>query len=241
MKNPRQHSLAVILPAFNEALCIEAELQKWLLIIDSIGHESFVLVVDDGSEDGTGQICKNLSAQKPRLKYFYQKNGGHGLALVTGYQKACEEPVDFVFQVDSDGQTRAEDFWALWEHRNEHDLVIGLRQPRLDGWRRGLLSRLLKLSIQQIASVNLPDANTPFRLYKKEPLKTWLRRLPKNSYITNVLLTIIAQKEGTAIKWVRIPFFPRKDGHSAISLRSLPRIAGRAFLDLRNYNRTSHT
>ena len=97
-----------------------------------------------------------------------KENTGHGPTCIFAYKYAIAENADWVFQTDSDGQTKSSDFWNFWEKRNIYDFIIGYRAKRGDGLARRFISQTLKLVIFIIFNVIVKDANTPFRLMKVE-------------------------------------------------------------------------
>ena len=78
--------LVVVMPVYNEAGCIERVLGEWLAALENI--DASLLIVNDGSTDGTERILENLNDREPRLRVINQPNGGHGAAILRGYRRA---------------------------------------------------------------------------------------------------------------------------------------------------------
>jgi cellulose synthase/poly-beta-1,6-N-acetylglucosamine synthase-like glycosyltransferase len=112
MKDNLNTHLIVVIPAYNEVECIASVLQNWLRFLEhSLSNTTFnLLVINDGSTDGTGDLLDALAKRESRLKVIHQMNGGHGNAVLNGYRMALMHHPDFVFQVDSDDQFLPEDF-----------------------------------------------------------------------------------------------------------------------------------
>src|SRR5262245_17430036 len=104
--------LTVVMPAYNEEGAITtavAEVREWIL--DRVPG-SDLLVVDDGSRDGTGAILDRLAAEDPRVGVVHRPNGGHGPALRTGIEAASG---DALFLIDSDRQIPLTGFAKFWD------------------------------------------------------------------------------------------------------------------------------
>lgn len=77
------------------------------------------------------------------MEVLTKENEGHGATLLFGYRYAMEHGADYIFQTDSDGQTRPEEFPAFWKSRAAYDMIIGYRNKRQDGWMRILVTKVL--------------------------------------------------------------------------------------------------
>ena len=125
----------MVIPAYNEAENIYTVVDEWYRILEKedIGEGSRLLVIDDGSKDETFQILNGMKEGRPKLLAVTKPNSGHGATLLYGYRYALKEGADYIFQTDSDGQTRPEEFRGFWKLRANYDMVIG--DPRLL-WRK---------------------------------------------------------------------------------------------------------
>lgn len=103
----------VVMPVYNEAACIREVCAEWLAALRARGN-SALLLVDDGSTDGTGETLDRLANEHPALTVIRQPDVGHGQAVLRGNRAALETGCEWVFQVDSDGQLDAGDFSRLW-------------------------------------------------------------------------------------------------------------------------------
>ena len=128
--------LYIVIPAYNEEANIETVVRQWHAVAQSTGPDSRLVVVNDGSRDGTADRLEALAAELPALIPLTKPNGGHGPACLYGYHYALEAGADYVFQTDSDGQTLPEEFGEFWRQRAGYDLVIGHRAHRQDGFSR---------------------------------------------------------------------------------------------------------
>jgi len=229
--------LYIIIPAYNEQENIKNVINDWYPIVEEIGNESRLVIIDDGSKDATYQImqeaAKGLAAFEPVTK----PNGGHGATVLYGYKYAIEAGADYIFQTDSDGQTLPDEFWQFWEMREDYDMVIGQRKGRQDGLARVFVTKVLKLVLRLCFHVNIPDANTPFRLMKASRLKEQIGLIPDNYNLSNVLISVIYAKKRLAVKYLPITFRPRQGGTNSINMKKIIRIGRKAFKDFRHINR----
>lgn len=226
-------SLVIVIPAYNEEETIERVLNDWYRIIEEHSGDgrSRLLVVNDGSKDGTEKILEAFRKEHPLFMYVTQENAGHGAAIWNGYRIALEAGADYVFQTDSDGQTRTEDFPAFWGRRKKADVVTGVRVKRGDGMSRVLVSRVLALLLRLIFRVSVPDANCPYRLMSRRALTGALKQVPENYHLTNVLLSVFFKKQRRRVAAVPIWFGKRQGGKNSINIRKIVKIGMRSVLE----------
>ena len=213
--------LYVIFPAYNEQANLRTVLEGWYPAAERTGLDSRLVVVNDGSTDGTAALLARLQERMPQLEVLTQANGGHSAALRRGYRYALERGADYVFQTDSDGQTCPEEFWPLWEARASYDYQIGWRRRRADGLGRGLVTRVLRLSILVCCRRWVPDANAPFRLMRGEALGRCLERISPRCPLTNVWLSILLVSGGGRGRFCPITFRSRQGGVNSLNFRRI--------------------
>jgi glycosyltransferase involved in cell wall biosynthesis len=103
--------LSVIMPVYNEEGAIVAAVDEVKQFVLAFVPESELVVVDDGSRDGTGPLLDAAASGDPRIRVIHQPNGGHGAALLAGLKAAQGE---YVFLIDSDRQIPLDNFNAAW-------------------------------------------------------------------------------------------------------------------------------
>lgn len=223
-------TLYIIIPAYNEMDNIYKVVEEWYPIVEAHGSNgtSRLVIIDDGSKDDTLLILRSLAKDRPLLKVVEKLNEGHGATVLYGYRMALNEGADYVFQTDSDGQTRPAEFEQFWKLRSENDMVIGWRKGREDGWSRVIVTKVLKLVIRLCFGVSLADANTPFRLIKVPTLREYIGLIPENYHLSNVLLAVIFSKKNCAVTYLPITFRPRQGGINSINIRRIIGIGWRA-------------
>lgn len=138
------------MPAYNEEANIRTVVEQWHPVVEQIGEDSRVVIVDDGSKDATYRVLEELRATYPQLIGLTKKNSGHGSTCLYAYRYAIEQGADYVFQTDSDGQTDPAEFTSFWEQRADYDFLIGARKERQDGFSRVVVTKVLKLVVMFI-------------------------------------------------------------------------------------------
>lgn len=219
------------MPAYNEEANITAVIEEWYPVVEKVGGDSRLMIVNDGSKDKTYQIMRDLREKYPRLLTINKKNEGHGPTVLRAYKKAIDAGADFIFQTDSDGQTRPEEFWPFWEQRENCGLLIGYRKGRQDGVSRVFVTRVLRLVLLLVFHVWVKDANTPFRLMRGEELETVLKKIPDSFFLPNVLMTVIYHKNKLGVTYIPITFRPRQGGVNSLNLKRIFRIGRQAVGD----------
>ena len=230
MTNPL---LSIVLPAYNEEENIRntARTLEEILVQAHIPYE--LIFVSDGSKDDTYDKLLALQEKYPCLEPVTKQNEGHGATCLYGYQYALDAGADYIFQTDSDGQTRPEEFADFWELREQYDMVIGHRNKRQDGFSRVFVTKVLKLVTFLIFGVRVTDANTPFRLMKRDFLAECLTRIPEKFNLPNVLISVYGVKKKKAVRFIPITFKPRQGGVNSINLKKIFKIGKKAWHDFR--------
>ena len=229
--------LYIVIPAYNEEANIRQVVDEWYPIAVAAGEISRLVVVNDGSKDGTLSVLKEEQKLRPQLIVKDKENSGHGSTILAGYKFALSEGADYVFQTDSDGQTNPKEFEEFYRCRRHYDMVIGSRKSRQDGISRVFVTKILKLVVFLCFHVWVEDANTPFRLMKAETLKREIRYVPKDYFLTNVLLTVAFTKHNRSIRYIPITFRPRQGGVNSINMKRIFGIGKNALRDFIKLNR----
>jgi dolichol-phosphate mannosyltransferase len=211
--------IVIVMPVYNESACIEQVMLDWFRVFDKLA--GLLIVVDDGSRDGTGAILRRLAEKEPRLLVHHQQNGGHGAAVLAGYRMAIKLNPAYIFQTDSDNQIKPSEFWHLWERREQAPLVLGVRQDRNDEAHRIVVSRILESLNLLIFGKRIRDANTPFRLMRTTFLRNALGQFPRDVFAPNIFLSLVASKLFVAIPEVSVEHFQRSTGEKSLNLRKL--------------------
>ena len=232
-------TLYVVMPAYNESAALPAVLDEWRPVVERHPRNRLV-VVNDGSTDSTAKVLDRYAEACPQLVPITKPNGGHGTAVRAGYRYALSgisgHVPKFVFQTDSDGQTRASEFAAFWKRRHEHDAIIGHRWNRGDGLARTFVTRALRTIVRACTHVHLLDVNTPFRLMRTSALGAALATIPDTHKLVNAELSIALARLGKSVAFHPITFGKRETGENSINLRSITSIGLSSIADFRELN-----
>ena len=191
----KEKKISIILPAYNEVDAIGVVLDKLVPMATERGWE--VIVVDDGSNDGTGKAAGEHGAKV----LTHQHNRGYGASLSTAVRATNADVVVFM---DSDGQHNHNDIPHLLEHIDQHDVVIGARtkDSYVDPYRR-LGKKVLKCFSNYLAKEKIPDVNSGFRAFRRDVLLRYFHLMPEGfSFSTTSLIAML--KGGHQIKWIPI-------------------------------------
>ena len=237
MSNIGGDRLYIVIPAYNEEENIRQVVADWYPVVDNKSGDSRLVIVNDGSKDNTLKVLRDLQGEHPKLTVLDKENGGHGSTILFGYRYALEQGADYVFQTDSDGQTSSAEFDAFWDERNRYDMLIGYRNHREDGLSRIVVTKVLKQVIRLCFHVSVKDANTPYRLMNGAVLKEEIELVPKDFFLSNVLITVLFTKHLRRIKYIPITFRPRQGGVNSINLKKIFRVGKQSLKDFRELNK----
>ena len=215
--------LYIVIPAYNEEENLKTVISDWYQVVEAHagGGLSRLVVVDDGSRDQTGTILDEEAKARPMLVALHKKNGGHGQAVLAGYEYAISCGADYIFQTDSDGQTIPAEFEPFWRQRKRFDMVIGHRSARQDGVSRIFVTRVLRMILLAVFGKWIKDANTPFRLMRADVLGPALDYLEEGETLTNVCISAIFAKKGKKVLYRQITFRQRQGGSNSINLKKI--------------------
>ncbi len=227
--------LYIVIPAYNEEENIEQCVNDWYPVVESYdgGGVSRLVIVNDGSKDRTYEKLIKLAETRPLLMPLNKVNGGHGSAVLYGYQYAVDQGADWIFQTDSDCQTDPAEFQAFWDAREEQEAVIGYRPDRGDGKDRKFVEGVVCFLLKMIFGVKVKDANAPFRLMRRELVTKYIQKLPKDFDLPNIMLTTYFVYYGHRVLFLPISFKPRRKGKNSITPKKIIKIGWKAVGDFR--------
>ncbi|HAF62563.1 MAG TPA: polyprenol monophosphomannose synthase [Anaerolineaceae bacterium] len=201
--------------------------------------ELHVLVVDDNSPDGTGQLVEELKkTYSDRVSVLHREGKqGLGTAYIQGFKKAIAEGAQIVGQMDADFSHPIEKIPVLLEVLQEVDVAIGSRyipggslDENWSFWRKGL-SKFGNFYARTILGLSIKDVTGGFRLWRSVALSNLpLERVRSNGYVFQVEMAFLAQRLGLTFREVPIYFADRRWGTSKMSLRIQLEAAYRVWL-----------
>lgn len=210
----------VVMPTYNELLNLEHS------VSDLFAHNPLVslLIVDDGSPDGTGQLADSLAAGDNRISVIHRKEkAGLAGAYKAGFAWGIERGFEYLVEMDADGSHRAVDLPKLLVVAPANDLVIGSRWTKggkVENWprRRLMLSRWGNVYAQFMLASSTRDMTAGFRVYKASLLQRLeLDHLSARGYSFQVEMTRKSEQAGAKIQEVPITFIEREHGVSKMS------------------------
>jgi dolichol-phosphate mannosyltransferase len=216
--------IVVVTPTYNEKDNLP------ILAAGVLAHPGFrLLVVDDGSPDGTGAIAEELARTHPGRVEVMHRTGPRGLgrSYIDGLRRALESGADLIFQMDADLSHNPEYLPRIAEAASLYDVVIGSRYltgVSVVNWplHRIFLSAFANRYVRAVTRISVADCTSGFRCWRREALA----RLPLDGMVSNGYAFIVemlfeASRRGCRIGEVPIIFVERRLGQSKVSGRVL--------------------
>jgi len=211
--------VSVVFPAFNERESIEACILVAHCALKEMVKNFEIIIVNDGSTDGTGDICESLAKKLGNIKVIDKKvNEGYGFALRDGFRAARYELAVFL---DADRQFDIFNLKDLLRYADSYDVVVGYRKHREDPLQRKIFSFGYNMIIKLLFRLDVRDINCAFKLFKKDFLDKI--ELKSRQYFINTELLAKAKVMGKKVKEVPVAHFPRYEGVSKVGYSDIPR------------------
>ncbi|GEP98873.1 polyprenol monophosphomannose synthase [Chitinophaga cymbidii] len=213
----------VIIPTYNE----KDNIRQIIDAVFSLQQGFHILIVDDGSPDGTGNIVRELQAQHPGELFLEERSGklGLGTAYIHGFKWALQRQYAYITEMDADFSHNPKDLIRLHHAcaQDGADVAVGSRY--VNGgktenwpWDRALLSYGASIYVRLITWIPVKDATAGFVCYKREVLeKMDLDAIKFVGYAFQIEMKFTAWKLGFRIQEVPITFIDRKEGYSKMS------------------------
>jgi dolichol-phosphate mannosyltransferase len=218
---PAPDRALVIVPTYNE----RDNLERVTAGVLSNDRRTEILIVDDASPDGTGQIADELAAQSPRIHVLHRAGKeGLGTAYIAGFRWALERDYQYILEMDADFSHDPGFIPEFLHAIQDSDLVLGSRY--LDGranvinWpmSRLLLSYSANVYARRVTGLPVSDATSGFKCFRRKVLERIdLSAVHSNGYAFQIEMTFRAWKLGFRIREIPIVFSDRMEGHSKMS------------------------
>ena len=207
---PDAAGLSMVIPAYNEKEGIDRVLQKLKGTLDQLDIPSEIIVIDDGSTDGTSEVLSTIEHVRV---IRHQQNKGYGAAIKAGLEKAS---YGWIGIIDADGTYPDEKIPELVAAMEENDMVVGARVVKGVSipWIRRPAKWTLNLLANYLAQQKIPDLNSGLRIFKKEVAERFLNILP-NRFSFTTTITLATMCDNYKVVFVPIDYFQR-DGKSKI-------------------------
>ncbi len=201
MKQDMKPEVTFLFPVHNEADTINTVISEFY---NEVGSKilSKIIVVEDGSIDGTKGVLEKLGEKIPMTLMMDNQRRGYSKAIIHGLKNVDTK---YVFLTDSDGQHFAKDFWTLYEYKDKYDILSGRRVKRADALHRKIMSKIFQIMAKLLFQMSsLQDITAPYRLMRTDVARSVANecKFMKESFWTE--LTVRAHEKGYTIKEIPI-------------------------------------
>jgi len=213
----------VIIPTYNEKENIEKMLRK----VFSLDFSFHVLIVDDGSPDGTADIVKNLQKEFHDKLFIEERTGklGLGTAYIHGFNWALQRHYEYIFEMDADFSHRPEDLIRLREACIKNaDVAVGSRYikgGKVENWPLGriMMSYFASVYVRFVLWINIRDTTAGFKCYRRRVLQAIdFDKIKFMGYAFQIEMKYTASQLGFKVVEVPITFKDRTEGTSKMSM-----------------------
>lgn len=212
--------LTVILPAYNEEESLPDAINQCSELVEQMRELRIeVIIIDDGSSDGTAVLLKDAESTKVWLRSIrHPVNRGYGAALKTGFAAAAGR---FVFYTDSDNQFDILELREIMPLSDDADLVAGFRVYRFDPLTRLVVSWFYNRLVRVLFRVPVRDVDCSFKLMRRERLDRLV--LMSDDFFIDTEVVARARKWNWRIKEVGVRHYPRRKGRTSVRPGDIPR------------------
>jgi glycosyltransferase involved in cell wall biosynthesis len=222
------YSISAFFPAYNDENSIGKIVRTMASLLPKLTNDYEIVVVNDGSQDRTGDLLQELASKYPFLKVIRHKvNQGYGAALISGFANCSK---DLIFYTDGDGQYDVEELPALLALFSEKvDLVNGYKISRSDPVHRIILGYIYQHAMRLIFCLNIKDVDCDFRLFRRSLVLH--DPLTFNSGVICVEMMKKFQNQGCRTVEAPVHHYPRYHGKSQFfSIKHLCRVFRQLFI-----------
>ena len=218
-------SLSVFFPSHNEVENTQPLVEKTVAVLDPLLSDYEVIIVDDGSTDGTGALADRLAEQYPPVRAIHHdQNRGYGGAVKTGIASSTKE---WIFFTDGDGQFDTGEIELFLPHAGEFDAIVGYRIDRRDPFHRKVFAFCWGVLVRCLFGFRVRDLDCAFKLFRRR-FFDGVTLHAEGAVITVELFATMA-RQGVKIKQIGVHHYPRVAGTQS---GGSPAVILRAFKEL---------
>lgn len=222
-----QKSLTVFFPAHNEVDNIGTLVRATDETLSKLVADYEIIVVNDGSTDGTRELLDNLAREVTRLRpVHHERNTGYGGAVRTGFESATKE---LVFFSDGDGQFDIREIEKFLAEIDQYDAILGYRIDRKDPFHRKMFAKCWGMLIRILFRFRVRDLDCAFKMFHRSLLEGM--KLQAEGAMVTVNLLANLQKKKFRYKEIGVHHYPRTAG---VQSGGSPKVILRAFRELFN-------
>ena len=221
--------ISCVFPAYNEEKNVETAIREAIKVFADIGMDYEIIVVDDGSEDGTSKATLDMAKKNRNIRLIkHPINLGYADALKTGFKSANK---DYVFYTDSDNQFDLRDIKKALPLIKEADIVIGYRLNRADNIIRKIGSFVYNSLARKLLELDVKDIDCAFKLFRREVFEKI--QIETKAWLVDTEVLAKAKKNNMIIKAIGVTHLSRKQGNATVK----PGDVVRSFKGLLNLKR----
>jgi len=214
--------ISVVVPVYNEEENLPVLIPQIAEVLGPLGRTYEMIFVDDGSQDHSRRLLKEMALQYPQIRILgFKKNCGETAAGAAGIKEARG---GIVVTIDADLQNDPKDIPRMLDNLKEYDMVTGWRQKREDSWVKRITSRIANRIRNSLSGEEIQDSGCTFRAYKRECLQDIKLYKGMHRFIPTLV-----KMEGYRVIEIPIAHHPRKFGVSKYTTWNR---MWRAFVDL---------
>jgi dolichol-phosphate mannosyltransferase len=214
--------ISVVVPVYNEEENLPVLIPQIAEVLGPLGKTYEMIFVDDGSQDHSRRLLKEMALQYPQIRILgFKKNCGETAAGAAGIKEARG---GIVITIDADLQNDPKDIPRMLDYLKEYDMVTGWRQKREDSWVKRITSRIANGIRNSLSGEEIQDSGCTFRAYKRECLQDIKLYKGMHRFIPTLV-----KMEGYRVIEIPIAHHPRKFGVSKYTTWNR---MWRAFVDL---------
>jgi glycosyltransferase involved in cell wall biosynthesis len=201
--------LALVMPVYNEQEIIRQTVTDWEYLLKQLDINYEFHIYDDGSEDNTPKILKELAGANPKIIPHFQARAGHGPTSLLG----CRENsgAKWIFLTDSGNDASFKNFGRMWGMRRTY-YFIAARRKRTLKIEHFIISALSGIIIKILYGRGIADANSPCRLMFCNAFRDIFQNIPENTYAPNLIITGEACRRQIALYELQIDSYHTKAG-----------------------------